>query len=199
MSEGAIRLDEFDQDLRDLADRLLETTRVEYVDEGTLLIMNPPGIEHRRIVRSIVKTAQQAFDAGLIDVNWETHSENYQWEIPEDKARRFYVPDIIFIHPGAVTAEEERAAIVLVVEVTSPTARDTVFNDRTVKPVEYARGGVPLYLLVDQEIGGWTLQGLAAGWQRYQIVSEGTYGQDIALPEPLGFVIPTSDWPRWLP
>jgi Uma2 family endonuclease len=200
MSEIPFQLDDSNtKDLRSLADRLLETSRVEYVDEGALLIMYPPGIEHRRIIRSMVKTAQQAFDAGLIDVNWETHSENYQWEIPQDKARRFYVPDIVFIHPDAVTAEEERAAIALVVEVTSPTARDTVFNDRTVKPVEYARGGVPLYLLVDQELGRWTLNGLAAGWQRYQIVSEGTYGQDIALPEPLGFTIPTSGWPRWLP
>jgi Uma2 family endonuclease len=45
----ALQLDDFNnQDLRDVADRLLETTRVEYVDEGALLIMNPPGIEHRR-------------------------------------------------------------------------------------------------------------------------------------------------------
>jgi Uma2 family endonuclease len=200
MSEAALDLADFNtKDLRSLADRLLETTKVEYVDDGVLLFTNPPGIEHRRIVGSIVKAAHRAYDARLIDVNWETHSENYQWEIPGDKARRFYVPDIVFIHPDAVTAEEERAAIVLVVEVTSPTARDTVFNDRTVKPVEYARGGVPLYLLVDQELGGWTLHGLAEGWQRYQIASEGAYGQDIPLPEPLGFTIPTSDWPRWLP
>ena len=48
MSEAALELEDFSNgDLRDLADRLLETTRVEYVDEGALLIMNPPGIEHR--------------------------------------------------------------------------------------------------------------------------------------------------------
>ena len=199
MTEGAIKLDDFNTtDLRGLADRLLEATHVEYVDDGVLLIMNPPGIEHRRIVRSIVKTAQQAFDTGLIDVNWETHSGNYQWEIPEDKARRFYVPDIVFIHPDAVTSEQERGAIALIVEVTSPSSRDAVFNDRTVKPVEYARGGVPLYLLVDQELGQWALHGLAKGWQRYQIVAEGAYGEEIPLPEPLGFAIPTADWPRWL-
>ena len=43
------------------------------------------------------------------------------------------------------------------------------------------------------------LHGLAQGWQRYQIVAEGAYGADIPLPEPLGFAIPTADWPRWLP
>lgn len=83
--------------------------------------------------------------------------------------------------------------------MTSPTSRDAVFNDRTVKPVEYAKGGVPLYLLVDQELGKWTLHGHAEGWQRYQIVAEGAYGEEIALPEPLGFAIPTASWPRWLP
>ena len=34
------------------------------------------------------------------------------------EAARFYIPDIV--HPAAITAEEERAAIVLIVEVTSP-------------------------------------------------------------------------------
>lgn len=198
MSEAALQLGDFNnEDLRDVADRLLETTRVEYVDEGVLLIMNPPGIEHRKIVRSIVKAAQQAFDAGLIPVDWETY-ETFQWEFG-DGTRRYFIPDIVFVHPDAATAEEERASIALVVEVTSPTSRDAVYNDRTVKPAQYAKGGVPLYLLVDQERAAWTLHGLAEGWQRYQIVAEGTYGEDIMLPVPLGFAIPTAGWPRWLP
>ena len=125
MSEPAISLDDAGyQNLRAVADRLLETTRVEYVDEGVLLIMNPPGIEHRRIVRAIVDDAKRAFYTGAIAINWAT-DENYQWDLP-DGAGRFYIPDIAFIHPDARTAEEERAAISLVVEVTSPTSPDTV-------------------------------------------------------------------------
>ena len=197
MSEAALRLDDFNtQDLRDLADRLLETTKVEYVDEGVLLIMNPPGIEHRRIVHGIINAAKAAYFTGKIAVNWETY-ETYQWEFA-DGSRRFFIPDIVFIHPDTVTAEDERAAIALIVEVTSPSSRDAVFNDRTVKPVQYAKGGVPLYLLVDQELGTWTLHGLAEGWQRYQLVAVGAYGEDIPLPPPLGFTLPTADWPRWL-
>jgi len=198
MSEPALQLDDFDtQDLRDVADRLLETTKVEYVDEGVLLIMNPPGIEHRRIAHGNINTAKEAYYTGKIAINWETY-ETYQWEFA-DGSRRFFIPDIVFIHPDAMTAEQERLAIALIVEVTSPSARDSTFNDRTVKPVEYAKGGVPLYLLVDQELGRWTLHGLHEGWQRYQIAAEGPYGQDIPLPEPLGFAIPTAGWPRWLP
>jgi Uma2 family endonuclease len=198
MTEAALQLDDFNnQDLRDVADRLLETTRVEYVDEGALLIMNPPGIEHRRIVRSIVQTVILAYHTGQATVDWAV-DENFQWEFA-DGSRRFFIPDIVLIHPDAVTPEDERAAIALVVEVTSPSSRDAVFNDRTVKPVQYAKGGVPLYLVVDQELGKWILHGRAEGWQRYQIVAEGAYGEDIPLPEPLGFTIPTSNWPRWLP
>jgi hypothetical protein len=66
-----------------------------------------------------------------------------------------------------------------------------------VKPVQYAKAGVPLYLLVDQELSRWTLHGLAAGWQRYQIAADGQYGEDIPLPAPLKFRIPTGGWPRW--
>ena len=198
MRETELQLDDFNcQDLRDLADRLLEVTRVEYVDEGVLLITNPPGIEHRRIVRSITESVIRAHHTCRVAVDWAV-DQNFQWEFANG-SRCFFIPDIVLIHPDARTLEQERASIALVVEVTSPTARDTVFNDRTVKPVEYARARVPLYLLVDQELGKWILHGLAEGWQRYQIVAEGAYGEEIVLPEPLGFAVPTANWPRLLP
>jgi Uma2 family endonuclease len=196
MNEPAVPLEDAGyQDLRVVADRLLETTRVEYVDEGVLLVMNPPGIEHRRIIRAIVDDAKRAFYTSAITVNWAI-DENYQWDLP-DGSGRFYVPDLVFIHPDATTAEQERAAIVLVAEVTSPTSPDTVFNDRTTKPVQYAKAGVPLYLLADQELGKWTLFGLAQGWQRYQVAADGIYGEEINLPAPLGFSLTTTGWPRW--
>ncbi len=51
MTEAAVQLgDDYPTDLRRLADRLLEATRVEYVDEGVLLVMNPLGIEHGRTI-----------------------------------------------------------------------------------------------------------------------------------------------------
>ena len=67
MSQPAFSLDDIGyQDLRIVAARLLETTRVEYVDEGVLLVMNPPGIEHRRIVRAIIDDAKRAFYTGAV-------------------------------------------------------------------------------------------------------------------------------------
>ena len=183
------------QNLRAVADRLLETTRVEFVDEGVLLVMNPPGIGHRRIVRAIVDDAKRAYYTGASPINWAV-DENFQWNLP-DGSGRFYAPDIVFIDPGAETEDQEAASIALVVEVTSPSSPDTVLNDRATKPVQYAKAGVPLYLVVDQELSRWTLSGLAPGWQRYQVVADGGYDEDIRLPEPLGFRLTGTQWPRW--
>jgi hypothetical protein len=87
MNQPAVSLDDIGyQDLRIVADRLLETTRVEYVDEGVLLVMNPPGIEHRRIVRAIVDDAKRAFYTGAVDVNWAA----------DERAVREFIPVLSF-------------------------------------------------------------------------------------------------------
>jgi Uma2 family endonuclease len=191
LTDTAVRVENVDQlDLRDLADRLLETTRVEYVDKGVLLVMNPRGFEHRRILLSI----NRALFASL-SADWLIYPECFQWDLL-DGTKRFYVPDLVLVRPGARTPEEERAAIALVAQVTSPDSPDTVLNDREIKPVEYARTGIPFYLLVDQEVGRWTLHGLAEGWQRYQVAAAGKYGEPVTLPAPFGFEIQTGDWPR---
>ena len=195
MSEAAVQLDEVrETDLRRLADQMLETRKVEYVDEGVLLVMNPPGPGHRRIVRRIVTSINRAYQT-LTSIDWAVDTD-FQWDLP-DGSGRFYIPDAVVIHPDARTLEEERAAIALVVEVTSPTSPDTVLNDRATKPKEYAKAGVPLYLLVDQERREWTLFGLAEGWQRYQVAADGKYGEQIPLPAPFGFAVETGDWPRY--
>ena len=195
MTEAAIKVDDLGQmDLRSLADRLLETTRVEYVDEGVLLIMNPPGFAHRRIVRDIVTTLTRAYPA-LTPADWSIYAGDFQWDL-SDGSGRFYVPDAVVVHPDAQTGDEERAAIALVIEVTSPASPDTVLNDRATKPRQYAKAGIPLYLLVDQERAEWTLYALAEGWQRYQVAADGKYGEPVPLPAPFGFEIATTEWPR---
>ena len=194
VSETAAALDEVTgTDLRQLADRLLETTRVEYVDDGVLLVMNPPAPKHRAIVRLLVEAVFVAVAMKATSVRWQVDSENFQWDLP-DRSGRFYVPDLVVSHPGAATPEEEREAIVLVAEVTSPASADTVYNDRVVKPVQYAKAGIPLYLLVDQERAAWTLFGLGEH-PGYQVLAAGKYGDSVPLPAPLGFSVPTGEWP----
>jgi hypothetical protein len=112
MSEPALTRDDMTQaDLRHLADRLLETTRVEYVDEGVLLLIDPPAAEHRAIVRLIVKATIMAVAQGATAVGWAINSENYQGEFP-DEFRRFFIPDVVVTLPGTRTPKEERASIV---------------------------------------------------------------------------------------
>jgi Uma2 family endonuclease len=194
MSEPAlVRDDATPTDLRQFADRLLEQTRVEYVDEGVLLVMNPPAPEHRMIVRLITREIDRAYVRGQTPIEWTIDSENYQWDLP-DGSRRFYVPDVVVSHSGAQAPQEARDSIALVAEVTSPASADTVYNDRVVKPAQYAKAGVPLYLLVDQERGSWALHGLGDK-PGYQVLAAGKYGENIPLPPPFGFSIPTSDWP----
>jgi Uma2 family endonuclease len=181
-------------DLRDLADLLLETTRVEYVDEGVLLVMNPPATEHRAIVRLIGREIDRAYVRGQIEIEWIIDSENFQWDLP-DGSGRFYVPDIVVSHPAGQTGGEQRSAIALVVEVTSPASADTVYNDRVIKPTQYAKGGIPLYLLIDQERNSWSLHGLGDK-PGYQVLAAGKYGESVPLPAPFGFSIPTTEWPQ---
>lgn len=182
------------EDLRQLADRLLETRKVEFPDDGALLLMNPPAPDHRTIVRLIVKAILLAAAREVTPIDWAINSENYQWELPDD-ARHFFIPDIVVTHPGARTPEAERAGIALVAEVTSPGSADTVYNDRVIKPAKYARGGVPLYLLVDQERMAWSLHGTVSAGPGYQLLAAGKYGEDVPLPAPFGFSVPTGEWP----
>jgi Uma2 family endonuclease len=163
------------------------------VDEGVLLIMNPPASEHRAIVRLIVEAIFMAIASRATDVRWTIDSENFQWDLP-GQSERFYVPDIVVSHPGASTPEEEREAIELIVEVTSPVSADTVYNDRVVKPAQYARARVPLYLLIDQERTAWTLYGLGDK-PGYQVLSAGKFGESVPLPAPFGFSVPSTEWP----
>jgi Uma2 family endonuclease len=181
-------------DLRELADQLLERYyRVEYVDEGVLLIMNPPGPAHRAIVRLIVESILMAVATRATAVRWAIDSENFQWELP-DQAGQFYVPHIVVRHPDARTPEDERAAIALIVEITSPGSTNTVYNDRVTKPRQYAKAEVPLYLLVDRERTTWMLHGLGST-PGYQLLAAGKFGENIPLPPPFGFSVPTAEWP----
>ena len=74
------------------------------------------------------------------DANGTIDSENFQWDLPigpvGSTRRHRREPS------GAATLAQERAAIALIVEVTSQTSADTVYNDRVVKPRQYAKAGI---------------------------------------------------------
>lgn len=185
-------------DLRDIADRLLESERVEYVREGELIFVPPAGFPHLTIVESLIDQFGEARYSGMTPVRWQISPEHLQWE-HRDGSKRFFIPDLAIAYPGAKSRQEIQDNVVLLVEVTSPDTPETVVNDRGIKPRLYAKNGVPFYLLVDQARGEWTLHSLAEHEPAYDIHSTGGYGKPILLPEPFGFTINTSDWPPFVP
>ena len=144
-------------------------------------------------MRLIARAIDRAYVRGDAPEEWTIDSENFQWDLP-DQSGRFYVPDIAVSHPGAATLAQERAAIALIVEVTWPASADTVSNDRVVKPRQYAKAGIPLYLLVDQQRTAWTLHGLG-GKPGYDVLAAGKFGERAPLPAPFGLSIPSAEWP----
>lgn len=181
--------------VREVADELLETQRVEYLEEGQLIFVPPAGFTHLTTLGLLTKSIIRAFPT-LTDVDWELGTENFQWEFA-DGTERFSIPDIIVALPGATSRAELRENIALIVEITSPKSPKTVQNDKSVKPKRYAKAGVPFYLLVDQHESSWTLHELRDDWPGYQIHSTGGYGELIELPKPFGFAIPTDQWPPY--
>ena len=135
MSEPAISLDDAGyRDLRAVADRLLETTRVENMDEGVQLIMNPSGDRASQDGRAIVDDAKRAFYTGAITLNWAA-DENYQWDLPDVRGR-FYIPPM---SPSSIPMRRQpkrEGRRCPCVEVTSSTSPVTVLNDRTTKPAQ---------------------------------------------------------------
>jgi Putative restriction endonuclease len=181
--------------LREIAIELLEYQRVEYLDEDRLAFVPPDDFSHCVIASSLVRTiVRSQRDSSARD--WECSSGNFLWDFG-DGTGRFAIPDLAVAHAGARNSAQYRMNIALLAEITSAKNPGATRNDRIWKPKWYAEGGVPLYLLVDQEQGSWTLHQLIEDWPKYQIASSGKYGEPIELPAPFGFAIPTDKWPAY--
>jgi Uma2 family endonuclease len=79
--------------------------------------------------------------------------------------------------------------VAMVLEVTSRRAK----VDREVKRRGYARGGVPLYLLVDRDTSTVTLFSEPEGGD-YRQQNLAPFGKPLTLPEPFGFDLETADF-----
>jgi Uma2 family endonuclease len=81
------------------------------------------------------------------------------------------------------------AGVAMVLEVTSSKPQ----TDREIKRRCYARGGIPLYLLVDRE-SSWITLFSDPGTDDYQDLRAVAFGKQLALPEPFGFELDTVDF-----
>ncbi|MFI0501914.1 Uma2 family endonuclease [Streptomyces albogriseolus] len=87
------------------------------------------------------------------------------------------------------TAHEPISQADVLLEVTSTKPR----ADREAKRRCYARGGIPLYLLVDRETSSITLFGDPEG-DEYREHRTRPLGKPLTLPEPFAFDLDTADF-----
>jgi hypothetical protein len=153
---------------------------------GTMAVSPPAGPRHDALVDTVTDALTGALPAG-----WRVR-QRFGLRIAGEE--RIYRPDVVVIPSGA-PAECPKYALSshsrLVVEIT---AQDNPMPERTAKPKAYARGEVPVYLLIDP----WDEPG-----PRVTVFSEpirGTYrrsvtwafGARIQLPPPIGLDIDSS-------
>jgi Uma2 family endonuclease len=154
------------------------------VIEGGIITMSPMW-DHESVIARI----RRRLDARVEELDCLMGSGNL--DLPGSP--NWYVPDLAVVplhlamRSGALVPKQT----LLIVEVTSESNAET---DRMVKRKRYAQYGAPLYLLVDRQQRSWTLfadpHDLGFG------TADGphSYGTPIALPDPFGLTIDTSDF-----
>jgi Uma2 family endonuclease len=105
----------------------------------------------------------------------------------------WYVPDLAVVPAdlakGAGALHPDQT--LLIVEVTSYSDADT---DRATKRKRYAQYHAPLYLLVDRQMREWTLCADPHDSEFGSTVGPHPFGSPIALPDPFGLTVETSDF-----
>jgi Uma2 family endonuclease len=113
---------------------------------------------------------------------------------PEDKPR----PDVVIVR-AADWSEQMRdlpAALLLAVVEVVPTGKAAIRRDYRDKHEKYQDCGIPVYVIIDPNLGTWTLFTLDADGRSTESL-RGAFGEPIGFPEPLGFEIPTTSFHRY--
>ncbi|MER5479126.1 Uma2 family endonuclease [Streptomyces sp. NPDC002734] len=166
-----------------------EGFRAELI-EGEIVVTPPPDGDHEKYINLLAK---QVYRMSETDMDF---SGNKGLKLARGGAcpKNHVVPDGTFAPSsldlfGGAEPWMPCDGVAMVVEVTSSRAT----TDREAKRRCYARGGVPLYLLVDRELSSLTLFGEPEG-DDYLRAVKGPFGKPVALPEPFGFELDTSEF-----
>ncbi|WP_405559157.1 Uma2 family endonuclease [Streptomyces canus] len=166
-----------------------EGFRAELI-EGEIVVTPPPDGEHEkyisRIVRQVIKHARTEMDF--------SGNKGLKLRSGEACPKNHMVPDVTLAPLeldlfGSADCWMPCDGVAMVLEVTSTKPR----ADREAKRRCYARGGIPLYLLVDRESSSVTLFSDPEK-DDYREHCTRPFGKQLALPAPLSFDLETADF-----
>jgi Uma2 family endonuclease len=180
-------------------------TRVEVI-EGDIVVSPSAVVAHAVIVEDIA----EGLRAGRGDRSSSPWRAIQVVGFDLVRERNGVIPDLLLVDRAALAQRSESTKVfpedvVMVVEVTS---KSNARNDREPflgehphnKWYAYARAGVRYYFVVDRDprIARSTLYGEPDGnTGSYATLATWSFGDEITLPEPLGFTIDASEWKPW--
>ena len=158
--------------------------------EGEIVVTPPPDGDHEDYINRIMK---QVIRQSLTDMDF-SGNKGLKLEKAGDCPKDHVIPDGTFapaelrLYRGADPWMPcDGVAMVLEVRSTKPKA------DRETKRRCYARGGIPLYLLVDRDASSITLFSEPQN-EDYRQHCTLPFGKPLALPEPFAVELDTGDF-----
>ncbi|WP_054815866.1 Uma2 family endonuclease [Nocardia arizonensis] len=168
-----------------------EGFRAELI-EGEILVTPPPRGDHEDIIASVNR---QVTKHSVLDVDF-SGNKGLLLDRGGLCVKNHLIPDGVFAPVRAFKGEDAWMPVdkvLMVVEVTSSNPD----RDRTGKRYCYARGGVPLYLLVDRHIESVTLFGEPGGAGDlidYRQEIRVPFGKPLELPAPFALTLDTGEF-----
>jgi Uma2 family endonuclease len=174
------------EDFEEIASTAPETVTLEFIN-GRIEEKRVPDGDHNEIIKWLMKLCiQQRPDLWLYPSDCGLKVDDYR----KGRAR----PDGVLAPDGHFAGKGDWAdpdGVLMTVEVTSYDG-DTDRRDRQEKPAAYAAAGIPVYLLVDRDLGAvlvHTNPDPARG--RYRDVHEAPFGEQVTVPAPVGITLDT--------
>jgi len=166
-----------------------EGFRAELI-EGEIVVTPPPDGEHERYIS---RTVRQVIRRSLTDMDF---SGNKGLKLKRGGAcpKNYAIPDVTFAPIeldlfGGADSWMPCDGVAMVIEVTSTKP----LTDREAKRRCYARGSIPLYLLVDRDKSSVTLFSDPEK-DDYRARCTRPLGKSLSLPEPFAFDLDTTDF-----
>ncbi|MFC4377369.1 Uma2 family endonuclease [Nocardia halotolerans] len=160
--------------------------------EGEIVVTPPPDGSHESAIASLVR---QVMKRSKLETD-ASGNKGLSIGGGPDKVDDHVIPDAVFVPVGAFAGQGSWMPpdhVLMVAEVTSYKAD----RDRGAKRRAYARGNVPLYLLIDQGEQSATLFGEPGGSGDlidYRASTRVPFGKSIELPSPFAFTLETNEF-----